>query len=75
MRSFARRFLAATAKAFRDPAPLALVVTFFQLVALCRPFPNLGKVLVGLAFVVLGLALFLRDLILRHAAARPEALF
>ncbi len=46
----------------RDLAPIVLVVAFFQIVVLRQPFPNLADVLVGMVFVMLGLALFLRGL-------------
>lgn len=46
----------------RDVAPIILVVAFFQLVVLRQPFPNLESVLIGLLFVIGGLALFLRGL-------------
>jgi len=46
----------------RDLAPIVLVVGFFQIVVLQRPFPNLEATLVGLLLVMAGLALFLRGL-------------
>lgn len=45
-----------------DVLPVILVVSFFQLVVLQEPFPNLIEVLVGLLFVVLGLMLFVEGL-------------
>lgn len=48
--------------ALRDLAPIVLVIAFFQAVVLQQPFPNLGNVLVGLACVVVGLALFIQGL-------------
>lgn len=62
MKTFARRFYRLTIAAVRDLAPLAAVVAFFQLLVLRQPFPNLGVVLIGCVFVVLGLALFIRGL-------------
>jgi hypothetical protein len=59
---FARRLLGLIGAALRDLAPLALVITFFQLVVLRQPFPNLGEVLVGTVFVAVGLMLFVRGL-------------
>jgi hypothetical protein len=47
---------------FFDLLPIILVVSFFQIVVLQRPFPNLFEVLIGLAFVVLGLMLFVEGL-------------
>ena len=48
--------------ASRDMLPIILVIVFFQIVVLKQPFPNLGNVIVGLAFVIIGLALFIRGL-------------
>ena len=53
------RLIAGTA---RDVAPIVLVVAFFQIVVLRQPFPNLGAVLSGLVFVMVGLALFIKGL-------------
>jgi hypothetical protein len=62
MGTFARRLLRLIGAALRDLAPLVLVITFFQLVVLRQPFPNLGEVLIGTAFVAAGLMLFVRGL-------------
>ena len=62
MKSFARRFLLLLAAAIRDLMPIALVITFFQLAVLQQPFPNIERVLIGVAFVALGLMLFVRGL-------------
>ncbi|MCY4625822.1 MAG: DUF1538 domain-containing protein [Chloroflexi bacterium] len=48
--------------ALRDLAPIFAVIAFFQVVVLQQPFPDLINVLVGLVFVVLGLALFIQGL-------------
>jgi hypothetical protein len=45
-----------------DLLPILLVVSFFQIVVLQQPFPNLKEILVGLVFVVLGLMLFVEGL-------------
>ncbi len=55
-------FVRMVAGTSRDLAPIVLVVTFFQVVVLREPFPNLGEVLAGLALVMVGLALFVRGL-------------
>ncbi len=47
---------------FLDLLPIILVVSFFQVVVLQQPFPNLPEVLIGLVFVVLGLMLFVEGL-------------
>ena len=43
----------------RDVAPIAIILAFFQLVALRKPIPHLKQVLVGFLYVLVGLALFL----------------
>ena len=48
--------------AVRDLAPIILVVAFFQVVVFQQMPPNLDEILVGLLFVVLGLALFVQGL-------------
>ncbi|HHP7241137.1 MAG TPA: DUF1538 family protein [Cyclobacteriaceae bacterium] len=45
-----------------DLLPIILVVSFFQIIVLQEPFPNLLDILVGLVFVVLGLMLFVEGL-------------
>ena len=48
--------------ALRDLAPIIAVITFFQVVVLQQPFPNLAGVVVGLICVVAGLVLFIQGL-------------
>jgi hypothetical protein len=57
-----KKFLMLVVDALRDMLPIVLVIGFFQLVVLQQPFPNLSDVVIGLVFVVLGLALFIRGL-------------
>lgn len=45
-----------------DLLPIILVVSFFQIVVLRQPFPNLLEILYGLIFVVVGLMLFVEGL-------------
>ena len=47
---------------FIDLLPIIIVVSFFQIVVLQQPFPNLNELLIGLVFVVLGLMLFVEGL-------------
>lgn len=42
--------------------PIVLVIVFFQWVVLRQPIPNMGQMLWGALFVLLGLALFVRGL-------------
>ena len=44
----------------QDLAPIILVIAFFQLVVLQQPIPNVERVLVGLALVMLGLTFFIK---------------
>lgn len=46
----------------RDLAPIIIVIAFFQIVVLQQPFPNLWNVVIGLACVIIGLALFIEGL-------------
>ncbi|MGF1637511.1 MAG: DUF1538 family protein [Cyclobacteriaceae bacterium] len=48
--------------AFIDLLPIVVVVAFFQIVVLQQPFPNLGEILLGGVFIVLGLMLFIEGL-------------
>lgn len=69
--------------AMRDLAPIVLVIAFFQIIVLQQPFPNLDRTVIGLGFVVVGLALFVRGLemglfslgeTMAHAFARKGSL-
>ena len=51
-----------TLDALRDLVPLVAVIAFFQIVVLQQPFPDLGNVVIGLACVCIGLALFIQGL-------------
>lgn len=46
----------------RDLAPIFIVIGFFQLVVLRQPIPDLGNLLLGALWVVIGLTLFIRGL-------------
>lgn len=46
----------------RDLAPILVVVLFFQIIVLQQPFPDVGRLLVGLVLVVLGLTFFIHGL-------------
>jgi len=48
--------------AARDLLPIVVVIAFFQAVVIREPLPNLTDILVGAAFVVVGLAFFVRGL-------------
>jgi hypothetical protein len=57
-----KRFALCIIGSCRDLLPIVLVIVFFQLVVLRQPFPMLVDVLVGLVFVIFGLALFVLGL-------------
>lgn len=49
-------------KSFLDVLSVIIVVTFFQLVVLQQPFPDLAEVLFGGLLVIVGLMLFVEGL-------------
>jgi uncharacterized membrane protein (DUF2068 family) len=46
----------------RDLLPIVVVVLFFEFVVLQQPIPELGRILVGVLFVLLGLTFFIHGL-------------
>ncbi|MDP6978673.1 MAG: DUF1538 domain-containing protein [Myxococcota bacterium] len=60
--SWLKAFVRLVSSSARDLVFIVVVIAFFQLVVLRQPFPNLGGVLLGLLFSLLGLALFVRGL-------------
>lgn len=46
----------------RDLLPIIVVISFFQLVILKQPIPNLDQILIGTLLVIIGLALFINGL-------------
>lgn len=52
-------FLDAVFGTVHDVLPIALILLVFQLLVLRQPIPNLRRTLIGFAYVVAGLALFL----------------
>lgn len=76
--------LAPIKDSIRDLMPIFLVIAFFQLVVLRQSLPNLGEILFGALFVVIGLTLFIRGLEMglfpigenmAHAFARKGSVF
>ncbi|MEJ2611967.1 MAG: DUF1538 domain-containing protein [Candidatus Thiodiazotropha sp.] len=57
-----RRLIASLLNSFRDLAPIIIVISFFQLVVLQQPIPNLGALLFGSLLVLVGLSLFIEGL-------------
>lgn len=62
LRILVKRFGVNLLSALRDLAPIIVVIAFFQIVVLQKPFPDLVDVLLGLVLVVLGLSLFVLGL-------------
>jgi len=69
--------------AARDLLPIVIVIVVFQVAVIQQPFPDLQRILIGLALVLLGLALFVQGLELglfplgetmAHAFARKGSL-
>ena len=68
----------------RDLASILLVIVFFQFFVLEQPLPNIGRLLVGVLFVILGLTFFIHGLeqglfpigeSMAHAFARKGSVF
>jgi hypothetical protein len=57
-----KHLLAPLLSGARDLLPIVLVIAFFQLAVLQQPIPNVGELLLGTLFVMIGLALFVRGL-------------
>lgn len=57
-----RKLLKAMLGSLRDLMPIFLVIVFFQFAVLDQPLPNVGELLVGVVFVVLGLTFFIHGL-------------
>jgi hypothetical protein len=57
-----KKLLLAMLGSLRDLLPIVLVILFFQFVVLQQPLPNIGQLLVGMFFVVLGLTFFIHGL-------------
>ncbi|MEK7990480.1 MAG: DUF1538 domain-containing protein [Thiotrichaceae bacterium] len=57
-----RAFVQSLLGSIRDLTPIIVVITFFQLVILRQPVPDLANILAGVALVTLGLSLFVQGL-------------
>jgi len=62
MKKVALRIAEKLKSAFLDLVPIVVVVSFFQIVVLQQPFPNLGSIVVGMLLVVAGLMFFVEGL-------------
>jgi hypothetical protein len=57
-----KKLLLAMLGSMRDLLPIVLVIVFFQFFVLQQPLPNVGQILLGVLFVVLGLTFFIHGL-------------
>ena len=57
-----QQFLRSLLASFKDLLPIILVISFFQVVVLQQPVPNLGQILAGGMMVLVGLSLFVQGL-------------
>ena len=61
-----KRYILLIIKKFRaalmDLIPIIAVVVFFQSVVIRQPFPQIGEVIFGFVFVIIGLMLFVEGL-------------
>ena len=62
MNSSLRAFLHSMMGSVRDLLPIILVIAFFQIVVLQQPMENVGSLLAGVVFVILGLTFFIYGL-------------
>lgn len=62
MKQLVIQFLKSLRQSFQDLLPIILVITFFQLVVLRQPVPQLGEILAGGLMVLVGLSLFVQGL-------------
>jgi hypothetical protein len=49
-------------EAVKDLVPIIVVVVFFQTIVIRQPFPEIGEMIFGILFVVIGLMLFIEGL-------------
>ncbi len=84
MKKIAQQFVKNLIDSAKDLAPIVAVVAFFQIVVLQQSIPNLGNIVVGGLFVLLGLTLFIYGLklglfpigeTLAHAFVKKGSLF
>lgn len=62
MSFFKNRFIKQLAASGLDLAPILTVVVIFQVLVIKQPIPDLGNLIIGTLFVILGLTLFVQGL-------------
>ena len=79
-----QKLLHAMLGSMRDLLPIVVVILFFQFAVLQQPLPDIGQLLIGVLFVVLGLTFFIHGLeqglfpigeSMAHAFARKGSIF
>ncbi|MEH6558008.1 MAG: DUF1538 domain-containing protein [Oceanicoccus sp.] len=79
-----QKLLHAMLGSVRDLLPIVVVILFFQFAVLQQPLPDIGQLLIGVLFVVLGLTFFIHGLeqglfpigeSMAHAFARKGSIF
>jgi hypothetical protein len=79
-----KKLLGSMTGSIRDLAPIVAVILFFQLVVLQQPLPNVGQLIGGVVFVIMGLTFFIHGLeqglfpigeSMAHAFARKGSVF
>jgi hypothetical protein len=80
----AQKLLVSMVGSLRDLLPILLVVLFFQFIVLDQSLPNIGRLLTGIVFVILGLTFFIHGLeqglfpigeSMAHAFAKKGSIF
>ncbi len=62
MKRMLKQFIKNLVDSVKDLTPIILVIAFFQIVVLQQSIPNLGDIIIGTGFVLLGLTLFIYGL-------------
>ena len=62
MQATIKKLLSAMLGSLRDLAPIIAVILFFQFLVLQQPLPDIGQILLGVLFVILGLTFFIHGL-------------
>jgi len=79
-----QKLLISMVGSLRDLLPILLVVLFFQFVVLEQSLPNIGRLITGVVFVILGLTFFIHGLeqglfpigeSMAHAFAKKGSIF
>lgn len=84
MQATLRKLFQSMIGSLRDLTPIVVVILFFQLVVLKQPLPEVGQLIIGVVFVIMGLTFFIHGLeqglfpigeSMAHAFARKGSIF